>query len=170
MKIISYLAFIFLMVRFNAEEQKPSTPDIQQYCNTRFNYCLSYDSNIFNKFPPDKSQRGMTVADKTGKIFLECYASNNPYKRSVEYLMKANMEYLLRNEPSGLKRVIHQSKDENSYILNFETGDTYFKQELVMANKQFVVYTLRIPSKEKAVIEAALKTTRFVPNTLMASS
>lgn len=170
MKIISYLAVIFLMIRFNAEERKDKTPDITQYCNTSYNYCFSYDSNIFDKLPADKNPRGISVADKSGKLFVDCYGSDNPYKRDIKYLMKANMAYLLRNEPSGLKRIIHQSSDENSYIVNFETDDTYFKQELILSNRQFVVLTLRIPSRNKAAIEAALKTTRLTSNTLMASS
>ncbi len=167
MKVISFFLLTFALVGVAAENGMPvldKKPDT--YCNPRFGYCFTYDAAIFNKIPPDINADGITISDSTGTIFLDVYGSFNPYKLGVQDLLDENLAYLLRNESSGPK-TIREFKDEKSYIISFETDESYFKQELELEQYYYKVLTVKVPKSKKAIHQHIMETSHFEDNAAM---
>ena len=169
MKIISFLFFSLAMLGANATTDQQSNTIPETYCNPRFGYCITYDASIFNKIPPDTNRDGITVMDKTGTLFLECYASYNPFKLTVSDLLEENLAYLVRNEPSG-PMAINEFKDETTYLISFETEESFFQQELILETYYYKVLTVKVPKRKSAMVQHIMETSHFIKDATMVQS
>ena len=161
MKFIPLTVILFLLLGISAVKEDLPPTAAAVYSNARFEYCFTYDANVFNKVPPDTYANGITIADSTGTLFLECYASSNPYQLTVADVLEENLQYLMRNEPSGPK-TIKEFKDETSYHISFETEETFFSQEMILEKFYYKVLTIRLPLRKRALFRQITASSHFV--------
>lgn len=172
MKIISIIVLSLVIVTVMAEKNNSgNTPQARKetYCNPRFGYCFTYDPSVFSRIPEGIDADGVTITDNTGTVSLETYGSFNPYELNINDLLEQNLEYLMRNEPSG-PMTINEFRDATSYHISFETEDAYFKQELVLDRYFYKVLTVKVAHDKKHLLDKAMESTHFVPNATMAAS
>lgn len=130
----------------------PQTVETERYCNARFNYCISYPSNTFNKPESSANGDGFQATSKNGELFMSVAGSFNVMDWTLEDIYYFNFEDFKQSETTANNL---ESVFEDDFSINvFETETQYIFFKTMLMDDKYVTITISAPLSQRDNVEA----------------
>lgn len=154
------LAFPALIAYSSAGNFKPE--DTNQYCNTRFNFCIEYPEQIFTEgFEADNSD-GVRLNSAADNISLEISGSYNVLNWSQQEAYFFYIEQLKDKDPDV--RELSNKTGENYFESVFHVGDKLEYYKVILHGGAYITLIITVPEGMEEMLSSIKDEVRLITN------
>lgn len=133
-----------------------TVPTYERYCNTRYNYCISYPSAIFRPQGESDSGDGQIFKSEDGHNELRVYRDSRPILMERDFELKDAFDEDIDDHLSG-RVITYKDIMNNYYIISGHIGHDIFYQKTVYKNKELITAILTYRKIDKHQYDGLIK-------------
>lgn len=162
MNFIGILCMPFLIATTNPTSTSVFNKDTDEYCNKRYQFCITYPENFFTgKDAPDNGD-GMTFFDDTRDITFKISGSYNVMNWNLEDIYYFSFENFSKEGDSVVN--LSNAMNDTYYTTTFLVDGQLHYFETHILDDSFVTMSVVLPEKEADTLERIKEDINLVVN------